>query len=200
MQRNNYTFGSWTAGFLPWTNLPVQLTSPEADVGPGPHTALTSWVSLLEPYMMPVPTASQLILATLLVALAFCAGYEWRRRTTGVNDAAARARIDHQIRIQLRPPVKEELRKEHVNEVTKRLKETERDGVVEKLENEQREGVREELRREERESVREELRDAERQRVIAKLEEDEGVRRGRQQMLNERRKGKRRLVRDFDAD
>ena len=94
----NHTFGNSTAGFLPWSNIPVLLKSPESDVGPEPRTALASWASLLEPYMMPVPTASQVIVAALLVGLAFGAGYEWRRRTSGVNNATERAKTASTIR------------------------------------------------------------------------------------------------------
>lgn len=134
LDNNNVTTIS-TASFLPWSNIPVQLLLPEADVGPEPHTALTSWASLLEPYMMPGPTASQVIVAALLIGLAFCAGYKWRRSTSSVNSPTQREKIASTIREQTRPPVREELRRDLADEVIRNLKERERDGVIENLRN-----------------------------------------------------------------
>ena len=179
---------------------------------------------------MPTPTASQLVLVTLLVGLAFVAGYEWTRRTSGVKSATQQADIARDIRDQTSPQVSEELRRDLADEVTRDLEERGRDGVTEDLSDEERERIRGELRREERLRVREELREAERPGVIARLEEIErarvrahekerwihrgradaeteafeaGVEYGRQQVLGERREARRRWARDFvdsDAD
>ncbi|CAF9903018.1 MAG: hypothetical protein HETSPECPRED_000089 [Heterodermia speciosa] len=175
---------------------------------------------------MPIPTASQLLMVASLFGFAFYAGYEWRRRTSGVNSATRREEIAREIRDQIGPQVRDELRRDLADEVFWNLAEEERAGVIENLWNEERESVRGQLRRDERRGVRQEIRVAERPGVIARLEAEEragvrarerekwirkgradadagnfeaGVHDGRMQILEERRKGRRRLARDVEV-